>query len=421
MLIPYRTLFDPETQGEGSIDPLGLATTADRLANWILPGMTARMWRPRFVTAIAVASLVVEPFGDELAADNVTPPWLVLEWYYVEALAGIREASDDLRRVPGIDKARRALRDGVPMNADRFLKTPKVFAFHGVYKRLARHVDVVDDELALGETCYRLLRTWEVEQGLSGFADRERVNGDAAKLRRTLRDAVRGGIDASQTMRRGQWPGAVFFVEHLMPHRAGRREVELLWQLLVASAAEPRGEVFRLVRDPAVRRLFRERGGERGIVDAVRSRASAGCADASTRSRHTKHSADRSWRAGTASAGSRRCVARRSSARPTWRRTCARLRSRRGCGRRSSARASGLREVPSRTNSRCSPGRSATSGRRLSCSTCSGNTIATSSGASRRTASVRGSRRPPTARWSYGRPTGWRRPGCAMTTCTRTG
>src|SRR5437868_5401280 len=145
MLVPYRTLADPEIQGEGSIDPLGVATLADRLADWILPGMTARMSRPRFLTAIAATSLIVEPFADALAADNVTPPWLVLEWHYVEAMAAVKDGQANLRRVAGIDKARQALRDGVPMNADRYLKTPKVFGFHGIYKRLARHVDIVDD------------------------------------------------------------------------------------------------------------------------------------------------------------------------------------------------------------------------------------------------------------------------------------
>jgi hypothetical protein len=67
-------------------------------------------------------------------------------------MAGAGEAQGGgLRRVPGIDKARQARRDKVPMNADRYLKTPKVFGFDGVYKRLARHLDVVDDGLRLGE------------------------------------------------------------------------------------------------------------------------------------------------------------------------------------------------------------------------------------------------------------------------------
>lgn len=274
MLMPYRTLADPETQGEGSIDPLGLATLADRLADWIVPGMTARMWRPRFLTAIAATSLIVEPFAEALASDNITPPWLVIEWHYVEAFAAVREGEDGLRRVPGIDKGRRALRDGVPMSADRYLKTPKVFGFHGVYKRLARHVDVVDDELGLGENGYRLLRAWEAEQGLSGFADREWLDGDAAKLRKTLRDAVRAGLEASQTTRRGQWPGAAFFVEHLAPHRAGRREAEILRQLLIDPAAETRGEIFRLLRELAVREQFREQGSERTAAKALQARGS---------------------------------------------------------------------------------------------------------------------------------------------------
>src|SRR5262245_25828938 len=125
MLTPYRTLADPETQGEGSIDPLGLATLADHLADSMLPGMTARMWRPRFLSAIAVSSLVVGPFIQELAEDGVTPPWLVFEWHYVEAVAALADKeSSGLRRIPGIDKARRAQRDSVPVNATRYLKTP---------------------------------------------------------------------------------------------------------------------------------------------------------------------------------------------------------------------------------------------------------------------------------------------------------
>jgi hypothetical protein len=35
MLIPYGSEFDPEIQGEGSIDSLGLAPFADRRANWL--------------------------------------------------------------------------------------------------------------------------------------------------------------------------------------------------------------------------------------------------------------------------------------------------------------------------------------------------------------------------------------------------
>jgi hypothetical protein len=276
MLMPYRTLADPETQGEGSIDPLGLATLADRLADWILPGMTARMWRPRFLTAMAVTFLVVEPMEDELARDGLSPPWLVLEWHYVEAMAAVKDAEGRLRRLPGIDKARQALRDGVPMNADRYLKTPKVFGFHGVYKRLGRHLDIVDDGPLLGENGYRLLRVWEEEQGLEGFADPERPEGDAVKIRRVLRDAVREAMEAGHAVRSGSWPGAAFFVEHLAPNRTGRREAAFLWELLVQPEDEPRGEIFRMVREPALRREFAEDESERQLLATLRDRVSIG-------------------------------------------------------------------------------------------------------------------------------------------------
>jgi hypothetical protein len=35
VLIPFRSEFDPEIQGEGSIEALGLVALADRLADWI--------------------------------------------------------------------------------------------------------------------------------------------------------------------------------------------------------------------------------------------------------------------------------------------------------------------------------------------------------------------------------------------------
>lgn len=275
MLMPYRTLADPEVQGEGSIDPLGLATLADHLADWMLPGMTARMWRPRFLTAIAVTSLVVEPLAEELAKDGVTPPWLIFEWHYVEAVAALADREGNaLRRIPGIDKARQALRDRVPLNATRYLKTAKVFGYHGVYKRLATHIDIVDDSLTLGENGYRLLRTWENEQGLPGFSDRERTEGEAAKLRHTLREAVRQALATGQTERRPPWPGATFLTSHLLPHKFGRQEARVLWKLLL-DAAQPHGELFGLCREPAVREQLVREGSERNALAALRSRVSA--------------------------------------------------------------------------------------------------------------------------------------------------
>src|SRR5437667_4234087 len=109
---PFLTLADPLTTGEGALDPLGLATIGDRLADQTLPGLRARMSRPRFVTAIAVAAAICQGIEDRVAADDVTPAYLVFEWLLVEAF--VRVGQDETTTgTPGTMKAQRAKAAGV--------------------------------------------------------------------------------------------------------------------------------------------------------------------------------------------------------------------------------------------------------------------------------------------------------------------
>lgn len=276
MLIPFRSLPDPEVQGEGSIDPLGLATFADRLADWIMPGMTARMWRPRFLTAIAAASVVVEPFADVLAKDGTTPPWLIFEWYYVEPMARLPEEDISGQRIPGINKARDALRDKVPMNPRRYLKTPKVFGFHGVYKTLATNTKVVDSRLMLNENGNHLLKIWEEEQGLSGFRDVEKTEGDGPRLRRAFQDAIKFSLQTCQTEKAASWSGSELILSHLAPHQIGNSERKFLWDLVVDRGADLRGEMFTVLCDEALLKTFSEQQSEGLLLKALLPRVSEG-------------------------------------------------------------------------------------------------------------------------------------------------
>lgn len=52
LTLPFVTAADPDRAGEGSLDPLGLARIAERLADELAPEVTARMSRVHFVTAI---------------------------------------------------------------------------------------------------------------------------------------------------------------------------------------------------------------------------------------------------------------------------------------------------------------------------------------------------------------------------------
>lgn len=108
---PFSSEFDPSEEAEGSIDPLGLQPGYERLADRLLPAVTVRMGNLRLVTAMAVGACVCEDRDtDAVAADEITPPWLVWEWFVVEAFVRAEQSLGDISGIPGTRKVRRALR-----------------------------------------------------------------------------------------------------------------------------------------------------------------------------------------------------------------------------------------------------------------------------------------------------------------------
>jgi hypothetical protein len=142
---------------------------------------------------MAVSLEICQDFDEEtLAADGVSAPWIVFEWYLVEGLVRSTDASER-RGLPGSQKAARARDDGVPLSAKLYLKTPTIFGFHGVYRQLARTLGI-NDSGRLGEAGFELLRLWAVEQGLSGFAGT--AGGPGQAIRTQLKEAVRAGLES---------------------------------------------------------------------------------------------------------------------------------------------------------------------------------------------------------------------------------
>jgi hypothetical protein len=244
--LPFVTEPDPLVTGEGAIDPLGLANIGDKLAEQILPGLRARMSRVRFVTAMAVAASVCDGLEDEIAADGVTSSAIAFEWFLADAFARA-ESRDLVRRTPGIDKARAARQNGLRLCARTYLKTPSVFGFNGVYKSLARHIGVVDEEMRLGETGHALLDIWEHEQGVSGFVARAAGGSSRPELKSTLRAAVEDALTDGYASRSSGWQGWAFFLEHLVPSRIGCQEAAFIRRLLEDPKGGTRGEVLALV------------------------------------------------------------------------------------------------------------------------------------------------------------------------------
>src|SRR3990172_12067241 len=97
---PFLTSYDPPVTSEGTLDPLGLYQIADQLAMQLVPAVRERMQRIRFLTAMAVGTLVTEGMEDDPRQRDASP-YLVWEWLVVEAL--IRSMDDDsqLWGVPG--------------------------------------------------------------------------------------------------------------------------------------------------------------------------------------------------------------------------------------------------------------------------------------------------------------------------------
>jgi len=247
--LPFLSEADPELAGEGSLDPLALAALADRLADLIAPGVTARMARIRFVTTIAVAAVALEDVSDVAEAAGIDA-YLAFEWLLVEAHARQSKLPQTaLLRVPGTDKARAAIGRGERLGLANYLKTPKVFGFHGIYKRLARSFGTVDSELHNGAAGEDLVAMWQREQGLPGFLE-ARPGTSGESLRRRIAGEVNAALGAgSVTTRPSQWIWTEL-VAHLRVDAIGKKAVgagrddDFLAQRRAEGARLPRSSAY---------------------------------------------------------------------------------------------------------------------------------------------------------------------------------
>ena len=267
-LAPLLTEKDDAESSEGGIDPLGLYTIADALGVRLIPGVRERQSHPRFLTAMAVSLAVCgDPrFEDEeVAADGVSEPWLVFEWYLVEGIARASQNGETLG-LPGSLKAAKAIADGVPLSAKRYLKTPAIFGFHGVYRLLARTLGI-EQGGRLGEAGFELLNTWAKEQGLEGFAGT--VSGPGHSVRQQLVEAVQDGLKKGATARSVGWSGWNFFSQHLGIYDAGRKESRTIRTALLDDTTGFRRDVIEFLVSEAGRKAW-ETSSERHFHEVLR-------------------------------------------------------------------------------------------------------------------------------------------------------
>lgn len=246
--LPTLSAYQTLENSQGTLDPLGLYSIADRLALRLAPGLRERMKHPRYLTAMAVGAIICSAFSEEeLAADEISPPWQVFEWYVVSALVKRfeREEPNQLLGMPGREKTTRALKEGVPLSAIRYLKTPTVFGFHGVYRTLARGIKLTDEN-QIGEFGTSLVDIWEKEQGLDGF--RVGVRGSAgSEFRNKLQEAVLNGLKAGAVAKSWGWEFYYRLADFLAPKSPGKNEAAILFNELLRGETDSRGELIRFL------------------------------------------------------------------------------------------------------------------------------------------------------------------------------
>jgi hypothetical protein len=213
--------------------------------------MRTRTARPRFLTAIAVSAAVCEGLEERIASDMITPAYLVFEWLLVEAFVRVSDR-ESTKRTPGTLKAQTAKQAGEPMCARTYLRAPSIFGFHGVYKPLARHLGIVDDDLRLSDNGYALLKEWQNQQHLEGFFASSVTSGPGTSFRQLLRQAVEDGLRDGCSKRSATWQGWRLLADHLAPATIGQGEATLIHRLLLEPRGGTRGEVFQLLESASL-------------------------------------------------------------------------------------------------------------------------------------------------------------------------
>jgi len=146
------------------------------------------MQRIRFLTAMAVGSLVTQGLEDNPELRDASP-YLVWEWLVVEALMRTRGEDPGVWGVPGTLVARRALNLHGYLDARCYLKTPRIFGFHGVYKRLAIHLRLLDVHLNPGPNAEALADAWARSIGFRDLNEAKPLLSNwTAEVRRCLRE-----------------------------------------------------------------------------------------------------------------------------------------------------------------------------------------------------------------------------------------
>jgi hypothetical protein len=231
------------------------------------------MWRPRLLTFAAVAAVVAERVkaSQSESDDGGLAARLAFERLFVSAVVRQQEQNEQAwrraaRRLPGSSLARRALRSGdTPLGRNNFLKGQAINGPFGVLARLARNLDVVNEDDGLGRGGEELLLAWSADEQLPGLLDEENSEAAGKQWVGRFSDATSAHL-VDQQWRSPGWSGWRDLAEPLRPDNVGRQERRVLRRLLDADLV--RGRCLELLCQPDAIAVYRAASeGGRGEQD----------------------------------------------------------------------------------------------------------------------------------------------------------
>jgi hypothetical protein len=222
---------------------MGLYMIADQLATKLVPAVRERMQRIRFLTPMTVGALVTEDLQPNDRNPHVLP-YLVWEWLVVEAIVRSTEGDSELWGLPGSYVVRKSVDEYGYVDERSYLKTARVFGFHGVYKRLAIHLGLVDTHLRFraphGE---ELVHEWSRDRGLGRFDSDHPL---FQKWRKAVESSLRESpvrTRPSPHWKKDDWQE---LADAFVPHRFRQREKKCFTRLLHATGDDRLGALSQI-------------------------------------------------------------------------------------------------------------------------------------------------------------------------------